>query len=304
MFLLFLFGVSNFFISDINTLIFKLLKISTYMKYFSNSYAICTNLNNDLDNVSRKRKFNEFNEAKETNEVKEKNESLSGIRFKSDNYLLINPNILLKPEVNSINSSKSNQPEQVSISNENIEKRINDFFDKTLRYLKTRNRLHNKVILLYFSEIMKLYESNINIINKKILKAKIEEVLKAIIQKSFILTGYYKEKYSFLLKEIYKISSKAFKNDIECDRIKNLYELLLDIKFNDIISKCKKAMIKNLKDNFTNTKDLKEMEKNIKKILTENLLIYSGTGFTNFLKIFFHDDEYFWIKLLKRRRYF
>ena len=45
-----------------NTQILQLFKISMRLKCFSHSYVICTSQNNDTDDKSRKRKFNEIEE--------------------------------------------------------------------------------------------------------------------------------------------------------------------------------------------------------------------------------------------------
>ena len=69
MFLLSLFRVSNFFISDYNPTILEFLRISIHIKYFSSSYVTCTSQNNDIYDISRKRKFYELEEEfKEFNE--------------------------------------------------------------------------------------------------------------------------------------------------------------------------------------------------------------------------------------------
>ena len=80
------------------------------MKYFSNSYAICNNLNNDLDYVSRKRKFNKFKEFK-----KQKFLNLPDIKNNKTKYLSKSSALLQESEVNSTYSFKSNQSEQECI---------------------------------------------------------------------------------------------------------------------------------------------------------------------------------------------
>ena len=83
------------------------------------------------------------------------------------------------------------------------------------------------------------------------------------------------------------MSSKVINIDIDGDKIRSLYELLLDINFEDDFSKDKQDLIVKLKDNFTNTKDLNEMEENIKKIFDENKKYFEKTYFIKFLYFFF-----------------
>ena len=92
--------------------------------------------------------------------------------------------ILSEQEVHSHISIKSNRPEQVFIDN-NTEEDINNFFHKIFRYLKIKKRGYS-FILQYLKKIIEYYELNKNKINKKEFIAKIEEILKKIIERSFI----------------------------------------------------------------------------------------------------------------------
>ena len=95
-----------------------------------------------------------------------------------------------------------------------------------------------------------------------------------------------------------ELSSKALKGETECDKIKKLYELFLDINFVDDISKDKKEIIMKLKGIFLKTKNLNEIKENIKKIFDDNKKYFVNTFFIKFLYIFFEKDEYFFLRLI------
>ena len=118
MFLLSLFRVSNFFISDYNPTILDFFRISIHIKYFSSSYVTCTSQNNDTDDKSRKRKINELEE--ESNEIikfklnESKEEELKSTRdIKNNKIKCLSSSFSLfqEPEVYSENSSESYQLE-------------------------------------------------------------------------------------------------------------------------------------------------------------------------------------------------
>ena len=168
MFLVSLFRAYNFLIPDYNTPILQLLKISTHMRYFSNSYVISTSPNNDIYKELKKRKINE---------LEEELINLPDIKIHNEIDLYISSCFIPELEVNSQISSKNNQQEQISIVNNNIEEDINDFFNKILEYFKRHNKLYNKnTILLYFIKMIKIYELNSNILNEKEFIVKIEEI--------------------------------------------------------------------------------------------------------------------------------
>ena len=102
MFLVSLFRAYNFLIPDYNTPILQLLKISTHMRYFSNSYVISTSPNNDIYKELKKRKINELEEElmRTTNIKNEKAKNLSS-----------SSSLLPKSEVYSKNSLENNQLE-------------------------------------------------------------------------------------------------------------------------------------------------------------------------------------------------
>ena len=287
MFLVSLFRAYSILIYENNKQIIQLSKFLTYNKYFSNSYVICTSNNYYLDYKSRKRRYIETI----------KGEVICTPDFKICNNinLLIYSSFLENPEVNFESSLKNSSLEQDSIEN-----KINDFYNKIIKYFENGDRVHNCTILLYFKEIMRNYEllNSKKIYEKKII-VKVEEILKKIIQKSFSLNNYKNEKFSILLKKIYESYSKDLNNIIECNKLRSLYEILLDINFKDDISKDKKDMIINFKYYLLKTKDYDEMEKNIKKIYKDNKKYYKKTFFINFLSCFFDKEEYFILKLLK-----
>ena len=130
MFLVSLFRTSNLFIYINYTQILQLLNISTQIKYFSNSYVICTSNNNDISDKMNKRKFNEIKE--------EELASLSAIKYNKIEDKSTISGLLQESEIYIENSSKNNHPEKVFISNNNIDKDINNFFDKVLVYLEKK----------------------------------------------------------------------------------------------------------------------------------------------------------------------
>ena len=100
--------------------------------------------------------------------------------------------------------------------------------------------------------------------------------------------------YSYILKKIYESSSKALNTENECDKIRNLYELLLDINFESSILQNKKDIIMKLKDNLLKTKDYDEMEKNIKKIFKDYIILLKNTTFFKFSIVFFLKKSIFY----------
>ena len=257
MILVSLFIASNLFIPNNYKTNIQLLRISMHVKYFSNSYVICTSHNNDTDNKSRKRKFNEYSEFKEKKLI-----ALPDIKNNKIEDLSCFSSLFIKSEVYSENFNKNNKQEQVHVENE-----INGFYNDIIEYLEKNKRIHNNIILRYFKKLIRNYELIKNKINKKEFITKIEEILKKIIEKSFLNKYYNCENYSSLFQKIYESSSKALNIETGSDKIRNLYELLLDIKIEDNFSKDKKDMIINFKYILLNTKDYKEMEVNIKKKL-------------------------------------
>ena len=290
MFAVSLFITSNLFISDNFTPILQLSRIYTYMECFSNPYVICTNPNNDLDNKSRKRKFNE---------LKEEVIILSDLKNNKNEDLSGSSAFFQEPILYSENSSKNNLVEQASIENNEIRKYI------VFLYLKIINNLNDTVILIYdkikssCDDMIEYYRFHSNVINKKEFITKIEEILKKLIEKSFTLNRYYKQNYTSLFQEIYKSSLKVLNVEIEGCKIRNLYELLLDINFKDVDSKNKKNMIMKLKEIFLKTEDLKKLEKNIKEILEDNKRYFGKSRFIQFLYNFFNKEEYLILKLIK-----
>ena len=201
-------------------------------------------------------------------------------------------------EVQSQISLKNYQPKLISIDYNNTKKNIN-YYEAILKYLE-RKKIESKIIKSYFLEMIRNYESNKTLINEGEFIAKIEEILKKNIERSFLIKYYTHEPYSAVFEEIYEISSKNLNIEIKYDKTRSLYKLLLDINFEDDISKNKKDVVIKFKDILTKTKDYKEMEINIKKIFEGNYEKYfAKTYFINFLHNFFVEEEYFLLKLLK-----
>ena len=391
MILVSLFIASNLFIPNNYRTIIQLLRISMHVKYFSNSYVICTSHNNDIYKELKKRKINEleeeFNEfikfklnkskeeeLKSTTDIKnnkieyltsysslfqetevysenslesnhqlealdlsvsscllpkqevnskissESNNQVESSDLLSSSYLLPElkvhsknfsdnnqPEIIelsdsscmsLEPEMQSQISSKNNQPKRISIDNNNTEEYINNY-EAILKYLKIKTNFNSGTILRDFKETIRNYESNKSLINKKeLIIAKIEEILKKIIEKCISIIDCRNESYSKLLIEICESSKKAL--DIEFNKIRSFYELLLDINFEDDYSKNKKKVIMKLKDALLlKTKDFDEMEINIKKIFNDKKKYFEKSSFINFLHHFFNKEEYFLLRLFK-----
>ena len=291
MFLASLFRAYNFFISYNSIPILQLFRILIHIKCFSNSYVVCTSNNYYLGFKSRKRIYREINKGEFMSLPDKK--IYDGI-----NLPIIYSGLLKELKVNFENSLKNNQEEQVSIVKNNSEKYIL-YYEAIISYLENINRIHNTIIMCDFTEMIRNYELNKNKINKKEFIEKIEEILKKIIERSFLKIYYCREKYSALFEKIYELCSKALIIENDCNKIRSLYEILLDINFKDDISKDKKDMIINFKYYLLKTKDYDEMEKNIKKIYKDNKKYYKKTFFINFLSCFFDKEEYFILKLLK-----
>ena len=343
MFLMSLSRAYSLLIPNNNTQIIQLLRISTNIKYFSNSYVTCTSSKNDIYDISRKRKFNElgeeFKELNEfikftLNEINEyKDEELMSLQNKKNNktedslsssclfqeleiysenylesnqqedlYLSVSSSLLPEPELHSQISPKSNQPVQISINNN--EENLNDICLNILIFLDKNNSkiFTHKIFNIFYTEFVDMieyYELHKNKINEKEFISKIEEIFKKIIERSFQLNDYGKEKYTKLINKIYESSSKYLKNEDERDKAKILYKLLLDINFIDIISKNKKKVIENFKNIKFETEDLKKLEENVKKIFDDNKKYFVRTHFFKFLHNFFNKKEYFLLRLLK-----
>ena len=282
---------SDFFISNNNTPILQLFRIFTHMKYFSGLYVVCTSNNNDLVDKSRKRNFDEFNEENSLSlQQNIKNKKIEDLSRPFD--------FIVESEESHENPSKNNTPKQVIIEYK-TEKYICNLYFCIINYITKNDLINYDKILSLFEEMIRNYELNKNMINKKEFKLKIETILKILIEKSFLLSKSIIEKYSFLLKEIYESSSKALDIEIECDKIKDLYEYLLDMNFENDISQNKKYNIMKFKDILLKTKDYDIMEENIKKNFYDNSEIFVNTKFFKIFHCFFSQEEYFLLKLFR-----
>ena len=169
---------SDFFISNNNTPILQLFRIFTHIKYFSDSYVVCISNNYDLVDKSRKRNFDEFNEENSLSlQQNIKNKKIEDLSRPFD--------FIVESEESHENSSKISQPEQDFIEQNMIQKSINELYSKIFINLTNNESLYYDKVFYLFEEMIRNYELNKNMINKKELKLKIETILKIIIKKSF-----------------------------------------------------------------------------------------------------------------------
>ena len=177
MLLVSLLETSDFFISNNNTPILQLFRIFTHIKYFSDSYVVCISNNYDLVDKSRKRNFDEFNEENSLSlQQNIKNKKIEDLSRPFD--------FIVESEESHENPSKNNTPKQVIIEYK-TEKYICNLYFCIINYITKNDLINYDKILSLFEEMIRNYELNKNMINKKELKLKIETILKIIIKKSF-----------------------------------------------------------------------------------------------------------------------